>query len=81
MIFKHLVAAALVLSPAASLAQSVPTPVIAPAAEEVQGSELRGPGRGDFVVVGLFVISAAIIIAAVIKILEDDNNGRRPVSP
>ena len=80
MIFKHLVAAALVLSPAASLAQSVPTPPVAPAVEEAEGSELRGRGRGDFVVIGLFVISIAIIITAFIKILEDDDN-RPPVSP
>ena len=79
MIFEHLVAAALVLSPAASLAQSVRRPAIAPAAEEVRGRELRSRGRGDPVVIGLFVATLAIIIAAFIKILDDDK--RRPVSP
>ena len=80
MILKHVVAAALALSPAASLAQNVPTPTLAPAVEEVEGNQLRGRGRGDFIVIGVFAISLALIITAFIKILEDDDNGP-PVSP
>ncbi len=81
MMFKHLVAAAaLAFSPVASLAHSVPTAPLAPAVEEAEGSELRSTGRGDFIVLGLFGISIALIITAIIKIIDDDK-AEQPRSP
>lgn len=81
MTFKHLVAAAaLALSPAPALAQSAPAAPLAPAVEEAEGSELRSTGRGDFIVLGFFGISIALIITAIIKILSDDK-AEQPRSP
>ena len=71
-------AAALALSPTMAAAQSAQAAEVSPAMEGVEGSELRGRGENGFVIAAVLAVIAALIIAAFIKVIDDDESRVSP---